>query len=108
MTGIFVFFGQIWPQSWPQFWLMKQFWVGVSLVGQTMFSARFFLQWLYSEKHGKSMIPVAFWYFSLMGGILLLIYTLYIQEFVLAAGQFAGLFVYSRNLYMVRRERRRK
>lgn len=108
MTGFFVMIGQMWPATWPQFWLMKNFWIGVSLVGQTMFSARFFLQWLYSEKHGKSRIPVAFWYFSLSGGVMLLMYTLYIREYVLAAGQFAGLFVYLRNLMLVAREKRQK
>ena len=107
MTGFFELSGQIWPEAWPKFWLMKQFWIGLSVVSQVMFSARFFVQWLYSEKHGKSLIPRAFWYFSLTGGVLMLIYTLYIREFVLAAGQFAGLFAYSRNLYMVLRDKRR-
>jgi lipid-A-disaccharide synthase-like uncharacterized protein len=67
---------------------------------------RFLLQWLYSERLKKSVIPVAFWYFSLAGGATLLSYAIYKQDPVFIVGQAAGLFIYSRNLYFIIRERR--
>jgi len=75
-------------------------------VGQTLFGMRFIIQWLASERVGRSVMPVAFWFFSIGGGVLLLVYALYKRDPVFIIGQGLGLFVYLRNLYFVFRERR--
>lgn len=76
-------------------------WICVGFFGQMLFSARFIIQWLTSEKHRKSVIPNAFWYFSIVGGIVLLAYAVYKQDPVFILGQFTGLFIYLRNLYLI-------
>jgi lipid-A-disaccharide synthase-like uncharacterized protein len=83
-------------------------WVLLGYVGQTLFAMRFFVQWVASERAGRSVIPVAFWFFSIGGGMLLFGYALYIRDPVFIIGQGLGLFVYLRNLYFVFRERRAK
>jgi lipid-A-disaccharide synthase-like uncharacterized protein len=82
----------------------EQIWVTIGFLGQALFSARFLVQWIYSEKHKKSVIPVAFWWFSLAGGIVLLSYALWRRDPVFIAGQAGGLLIYLRNLYFIRRE----
>ena len=77
-------------------------WLGVGLLGQSLFSARFLVQWIASERLRRSVVPVAFWYFSLAGGLTLLAYAIYRLDPVFILGQFAGLFVYVRNLYFIR------
>jgi len=81
-------------------------WLIVGFLGQTFFSMRFLIQWIHSERMRKSLIPVAFWYFSVAGGATLLAYALYRQDPVFIVGQGAGLLVYGRNLYFIFRERR--
>lgn len=76
--------------------------------GQTLFFMRFFVQWLYSEKHRRSMIPTAFWYFSIGGSSLLLIYAIIRKDIVFIVGQASGFFIYTRNLYLIARERRER
>jgi lipid-A-disaccharide synthase-like uncharacterized protein len=80
----------------------------IGYVGQALFGMRFFVQWVASERAGRSVIPVAFWLFSIGGGVLLFAYALYIRDPVFIPGQGFGLFVYLRNLYFVFRERRLK
>ena len=74
--------------------------------GQALFASRFIVQWIASEMAKKSVIPLAFWYFSLGGGLMLLIYAVYRDEPVFIAGQLPGIIVYSRNLYFIYREKR--
>lgn len=81
-------------------------WLGFGLLGQAIFSARFILQWLVSEKEKKSIIPIAFWYLSLAGGLILFFYALYKRDPVFIIGQSSGIFIYARNLYLIRQERR--
>jgi lipid-A-disaccharide synthase-like uncharacterized protein len=81
-------------------------WFVLGVVGQVMFSGRFLVQWLVSEKHAKSIVPVAFWYFSIAGGICLMIYGLKRAEPIIILGQSFGLIVYARNLYFIRKEKR--
>lgn len=81
-------------------------WIIVGFLGQALFSMRFLLQWLFSERHGKSVIPVAFWYFSVLGGVTLLAYAIHREDPVFIIGQAGGLVIYSRNLYFIWRERR--
>ena len=80
-------------------------WLGVGFLGQALFSMRFIIQWITSEKQKKSVIPTAFWYFSLAGGVTLLSYAIFRQDPVFILGQAGGLLVYSRNLYFVLRDR---
>jgi len=70
-----------------------------------MFSGRFIVQWIASEKAGRSVIPLAFWYFSIAGGVILFLYALYRRDPVFILGQSLGLFIYSRNLWLIYRER---
>ncbi len=79
----------------------EQIWLCVGFVGQALFTMRFFVQWLASEKARKSVIPKAFWYFSLAGGTTLFSYALYRQDPVFIVGQGIGLFIYLRNLYFI-------
>lgn len=81
-----------------------QMWIAVGFFGQALFSARFIVQWIYSEKHRKSVIPTAFWYFSLSGGVVLLSYAIWRADPVFIAGQAGGLLIYLRNLYFIRRD----
>ncbi len=76
-------------------------WLGIGFLGQAMFSMRFLIQWIYSERERRSIIPVAFWYFSVAGGALLLAYALYRLDPVFILGQGAGLLIYGRNLYFI-------
>ena len=71
-----------------------------------MFSARFLLQWIASERAGRSVVPIAFWFFSVAGSAILLTYAIYKKDPVFIVGQSAGMFVYVRNLYLIRREKR--
>ena len=73
-----------------------------------MFTMRFVVQWIASERAGKSVIPIAFWFFSIGGGLLLFGYALYIRDPVFILGQGFGVFVYVRNLYFELRDRRRR
>ena len=80
-------------------------WVAIGFAGQALFSARFLVQWLASERAKRSVVPHAFWFLSLAGGGTLLAYALYRQDPVFIAGQGASLFIYARNLVLIRRER---
>ena len=81
-------------------------WLAIGLLGQTMFMMRFVVQWIHSERHQKSVIPVSFWYLSLVGGLTVLAYGLHKAEPVIILGQLPGTFVYARNLVLIAREKR--
>lgn len=85
---------------------MNTFWLGLGFFAQALFSARFFVQWITSERAGKSVVPVLFWYLSIVGSILLLSYAIHLGDPVFIFGQSAGILIYSRNLYLIRREKR--
>ena len=82
-------------------------WVLVGFVAQFFFTARFVVQWLASGRAGRSIVPVAFWFLSIGGGVMLLVYAIYRKDPVFIAGQAFGLFVYLRNLQMILRGFRR-
>ena len=82
------------------------FWIAFGFAGQALFSMRFLVQWIASERSRRSVVPVVFWYFSLAGGVTLLIYAIWRQDPVFILGQGIGIAVYLRNLQMIRRERR--
>ncbi len=79
-------------------------WISIGFIGQALFSGRFILQWLKSEREKKSVFPIAFWYFSIAGGIILAAYAIYRKDPVFIVGQLTGLLIYFRNLYFVLRE----
>ena len=81
----------------------EQLMIVVGFAGQGLFAMRFIIQWLSSEKEAKSVIPIAFWYFSIGGGAVLLLYAIWRQDPVIICGQGLGLFIYLRNLYFIRR-----
>src|SRR5438045_1184166 len=83
-------------------------WGVLGFIAQGFFTMRFVVQWIATERARKSVIPVAFWFFSIGGGLLLFGYALYIRDPVFILGQGLGLFVYLRNLYFVYRERSAK
>ncbi len=80
-------------------------WVILGIIGQVFFSARFLAQWIASEKAGKSVIPLSFWFFSIGGGLMLLAYALYRRDPVFILGQAFGLFIYVRNLMLIRKSK---
>lgn len=81
-------------------------WIIVGLIGQALFSARFLLQWLASEKAKRSVVPKAFWYFSIGGSAVLLAYAIHRVDPVFILGQAAGFAIYLRNLYLLKVEHR--
>jgi lipid-A-disaccharide synthase-like uncharacterized protein len=76
-------------------------WVVLGFAAQALFTMRFVVQWIASERARKSVIPIAFWFFSIGGGVLLLAYALYRRDPVFIAGQALGLVVYFRNVYFI-------
>ncbi|SJZ49879.1 lipid-A-disaccharide synthase N-terminal domain-containing protein [Consotaella salsifontis] len=82
-------------------------WIVVGFIAQGVFTARFIVQWIASERARRSVIPVAFWTLSLVGGILLFIYALQRRDPVFIIGQGAGIFIYARNLSLIAGERKR-
>ena len=81
-------------------------WVMVGLGGQIMFMMRFLIQWVVSEKAKRSVIPVSFWWFSIIGAAILLAYAIYREDPVFILGQSLGFFIYTRNLWFIYLERR--
>ena len=81
-------------------------WLALGIFGQLLFAARFLVQWLASEREGRSVIPLAFWFFSIGGGMITLVYGLYRREPVIIIGQSFSIFIYVRNLVLIRRQRR--
>ena len=83
-------------------------WVSIGTIGQLIFFSRWIIQWLSSEKSKNSVIPVAFWWCSLVGGIITLIYAHHIQSFPFMLAQAIGIIVYSRNLLLINRRKNEK
>jgi lipid-A-disaccharide synthase-like uncharacterized protein len=82
-------------------------WLLLGLFGQALFGARFLVQWLVSEREGRSVIPLAFWFFSIGGGLITLAYGLHRREPVIIFGQALSIFIYVRNLMLIGRDRQR-
>lgn len=83
----------------------KLIWTLIGFFGQALFSARFLVQWIVSERAKRSIVPLAFWYFSCAGGVTLLAYAIYREDPVFICGQSLGLIIYLRNLYLIYRRR---
>lgn len=81
-------------------------WLIVGFLGQLLFFSRFLIQWIHSERAKQSVIPNSFWYLSLFGGLILLIYAIYRKDPVFIAGQSVGILVYARNLWFIHRRKK--
>jgi lipid-A-disaccharide synthase-like uncharacterized protein len=84
---------------------MVNLWTAIGFLGQALFSMRFIIQWIHSERIRRSIVPEAFWYFSIGGGITLLAYAIYREDPVFIFGQGLGLVIYARNIWMIWREK---
>ena len=82
------------------------FWIVIGFIGQALFAGRFLVQWIASEKQKRSVIPIYFWFFSIGGGLVLLVYAISIRDPVFIIGQATGLFIYTRNLMLLAREKK--
>ena len=82
---------------------LERFWLAVGFLGQLLFTGRFVVQWIASERKQKTVVPTAFWWLSISGGSLLLFYACYRRDPVIITGQLTGLFVYTRNLMIMHR-----
>jgi lipid-A-disaccharide synthase-like uncharacterized protein len=83
-------------------------WIAVGFGGQLVFSARFIVQWLASERERRSVVPEAFWWLSLFGGVTMFTYFVWRQDFVGVLGQSSGLVIYGRNIRLIHKQRVRE
>lgn len=83
---------------------LDKIWLGIGMFGQLMFTGRWFVQWIATERARRSIVPATFWYFSLVGGLLVLAYGFYRADPVIIIGQF-GVFIYARNIYFLLRSK---
>lgn len=86
-------------------WDEPTIWLIIGFAGQILFFMRFLVQWIASERVGKSVMPDLFWYFSISGGAVLFAYALYRQDPVFMTGQGLGIFIYLRNIYFIKKEK---
>jgi lipid-A-disaccharide synthase-like uncharacterized protein len=82
---------------------IETLWIVLGLLGQGLFTLRFLVQWWQSEREHRSVVPVAFWYLSLGGGLVLLLYAIHRKDPVFTLGQATGVVVYLRNLSLIHR-----
>ncbi len=82
------------------------FWLAFGLAAQVLFTARFVIQWFASEKAGRSVMPMAFWFLSMGGGMMLLIYGIVRREPIIILGQALAVFIYLRNIMLIIKNRR--
>jgi len=80
----------------------EMIWISIGAAGQVCFTGRMLLQWLISERRGKSVVPIAFWYLSLAGGVMMLAYAIWRRDPVFTVGQLTGVIVYVRNLVLLK------
>mgnify|MGYP001168467390 CR=1 FL=1 len=91
-------------QWWGGMSSLDKIWLGIGMFGQLMFTGRWFVQWIATERARRSIVPATFWYFSLVGGLLVLAYGFYRADPVIIIGQF-GVFIYARNIYFLLRSK---
>ncbi len=82
---------------------MDTFWICFGFTAQAAFAARFVVQWIASERAGRSIVPMLFWYLSMIGGLMLLTYAISRMDPVFIVGQAGGVFIYARNIYLIKR-----
>lgn len=83
--------------------MTNHIWIGIGLLGQAIFASRFIVQWVASERSRRSVIPMAFWWLSIFGGLILLSYAIWRQDIVFILGQAFGAMIYSRNIILIKR-----
>ena len=88
-------------QWWTEISGLEMAWLFFGFIAQSMYFVRFLLQWIASERVRRSVIPETFWYFSFAGGLMLLIYAFHRADPVIMLGQFFGLLIYARNIYLI-------
>ena len=76
------------------------YWVVFGFLAQFVFFLRFFVQWIHSERQKKSVVPLSFWWLSIIGSVMILIYAIKRQDPVFMVGQFLALFIYARNIIL--------
>ncbi len=86
---------------------LERVWLAIGFLSQGLFTARFLVQWVASERKRDSVVPVAFWWLSLLGGLMLLGYAVHRQDPVFIVGQAAGVLIYVRNLMLITKGKRR-
>jgi lipid-A-disaccharide synthase-like uncharacterized protein len=91
---------------WANISATELMWLGVGFAAQAMFSVRFIIQWIASERARRSIVPETFWYFSFVGGLMLFVYAIYRMDPVFMLGQGTGLLIYGRNIYFIWANRR--
>ena len=101
-----------WPQNildyvYDVFVARFDFWLAFGIVAQLIFTARFLVQWIASERAGRSTVPLAFWILSIVGGLMTLVYGIQRREAVIIMGQVLAVFIYIRNLMLIFRNRKR-
>ena len=101
-----------WPQNildyvYDVFVARFDFWLAFGIVAQLIFTARFLVQWIASERAGRSTVPLAFWILSIVGGMMTLVYGIQRREAVIIMGQVLAVFIYIRNLMLIFRNRKR-
>lgn len=94
--------------AWTGLPTAEKWWLAVGMIGQLIFGARFLVQWLVSEKRHHSVIPMSFWYLSLVGGLILLSYAVWRRDPVFIIGQAFGAVVYVRNIMLIQGSRQRR
>ncbi len=87
--------------------LAESLWLGIGFFGQSLFFSRWIIQWIASERKAESQMPIAFWYMSLAGGLIVLAYAIHRRDPVFIVGQGIGSFVYLRNLMLIHQTRKR-
>ena len=87
-------------------WSDSAGWIAFGLLGNAAFFSRFLVQWIASERAGKSLVPIAFWYLSIVGSAILLIYAIHRRDPIFTLAYLPNAFVYTRNLVLLRREQR--
>lgn len=91
--------------SWSEIFSIETLWVAIGLAGQGLFFVRWLLQWVTSERQRRSVIPISFWYLSMLGAVVLLAYSIYREDPVFIMGNVFNSAVYARNLYLIHRSR---
>ena len=86
----------------------EQIWLIIGFIGQAVFASRFLIQWVVSERASKSIIPNIFWWISIVGSLILLSYAIHKQDPVFIVGQSCGFLIYTRNLYLIKKNRKKQ
>jgi len=89
-------------------WSGSSYWIAFGLLGNALFVSRFLVQWVESERAGRSLVPVAFWWLSIAGSAVLLVYAIHLRDPIFVLAYLPNSFVYSRNLVLLRREQRQE